>query len=135
MRKLVEFLLARCETHPEEFYEERKSGVQHNWLHQIKTCKKFMTEEEHKAIWDKVSEINLEYTMQRVTEHLLEPKDEALTADSLVDAIKHSYALAGNPMPTKMTLSRTQVELLKAQMENQRELMKIELEAKRFGER
>lgn len=135
MRKMVEFMLARCETHPEEFFEERKSGVKHNWLHHIKTCKKFMTEDEHKAIWEKVSQINLDYTMERITEKLFEPEDEELTADGLVEAIKHSYSLAGNPMPSKMTLSRTQVEMLKTQMEHQRELMKIELEARRFGER
>jgi hypothetical protein len=135
MRKIVEFMLSRMATHPEEFYEERKSGVAHNWLHHIKTCKKFMTEEEYKAVWDKVSEINLEYTMERITEKLFEPEKKGFDEDDLVDALKHSYVTQGKSMPDKMVLSRTQVEMLKTQMEHQRELMKIELEACRLRER
>ena len=130
MRDLVKFLLTRMETHPEEFYQDRKSGVKFNWSQQIKDNKKFMTDDEYKAVWSKYSEINLNRAMQHVTERLLEPEKEAFTQESLVEAIKNSYALAGNPMPSKIALSRTQVELMKQQMEHQRELMKIELEAR-----
>jgi hypothetical protein len=62
------------DTHPEEFYQDRKSGVKFNWSHQIKDNKKFMTEDEYKAVWGKYSEINLERAMQEVTERLLSPE-------------------------------------------------------------
>jgi hypothetical protein len=64
------------ETHPEEFYQDKKSGVKFNWSHQIKDNKKFMTEDEYKAVWSKYSEINLERSMQEITERLLAPSDE-----------------------------------------------------------
>jgi len=77
MRDLVRFLLTRMETHPEEFYQDRKSGVKYNWSHQIKDNKKFMTEDEYKAVWSKYSEINLERSMQEITERLLAPEPES----------------------------------------------------------
>lgn len=76
MRDIVKFLLTRMETHPEEFYQDKKSGVKFNWSHQIKDNKKFMTEDEYKAVWSKYSEINLERSMQEITERLLAPSDE-----------------------------------------------------------
>lgn len=78
MSKLGEFLLARADTHPEEFYEDRAGSVKHNWMHYIKQFKKFMPEEEYKAIWEKISVINLDYAMERVTEKLFEPEDGAV---------------------------------------------------------
>jgi len=121
MRDLVRFLLTRMETHPEEFYQDRKTGVKYNWSHQVKDNKKFMTEDEYKAVWSKYSEINLNRTMQEITERLLapEPRKEEFTQESLVEAVKNSYALAGNPMPSRIALSRTQIELMKQQMKHE----------------
>lgn len=133
MRKMVEFLLARCDTHPEEFYEERKSGVKHNWLHYFKTCKKFMTEEEHAAIWEKVSQINLDYTMERITEKLFEPEDEEFTQESLVEAIKNGYVTQGHSIPNEIVRSKVQINLLKAQIEKQRDEMKHQLDTYRYS--
>jgi hypothetical protein len=76
MRKIVEFLLARADTHPEEFYEDRKPSTKQHWMHYVKQYKKFMTEEEYKAVWEKVSAINLDYAMEQVTNKLLAPSDE-----------------------------------------------------------
>lgn len=118
MRDIVKFLLARMETHPEEFYQDRKSGVKFNWSHQIKDNKKFMTEDEYKAVWSKYSEINLERSMQDVTERLLAPEPTS-------EIMEQGY---GQPLTDAMVYMQQQ----KVQMEHQRELMKIELEARRF---
>jgi flagellar hook-basal body complex protein FliE len=106
------------ETHPEEFYQDRKSGVKFNWSHQIKDNKKFMTEDEYKAVWSKYSEINLERSMQDVTERLLAPEPTS-------EIMEQGY---GQPLTDAMVYMQQQ----KVQMEHQRELMKIELEARRF---
>lgn len=82
MRDIVKFLLARMETHPEEFYQDKKSGVKFNWSHQIKDMKKFMTDDEYKAVWGKYSEINLERAMQNVAERLLAP--EPVTREAVI---------------------------------------------------
>jgi len=119
MRKLIEFLLTRMDTHPEEFLQNRKPDVKHNWVHIIKDNKKFMTDDEYKAIWEKFSEINMEQAIEDVTNKLFEPVGE-----EWIDEFKS--------MPAGSTLSRTQVDMIKHQMEHQRELMKIELEARRF---
>lgn len=131
MSKLVEFLLARAETHPEEFYEDRKSGVKHNWMHYVKQNKKFMSEEEYHAIWEKVSAINLEYQMERVTEKLFEPEDEELNEDSLVDAVRNMYQIKNN-QPQKLVVSQQQAEILKAYYERQKEQTKLALETSVF---
>ena len=122
MRDLVRFLLTRMETHPEEFYQDRKSGVKYNWSHQIKDNKKFMTEDEHKAVWSKYSEINLERSMQEITERLLSPEPTS-------EVMEQGYG-----QPLKLSMSKPQIDMIKAQMEHQRELMKIELETRRFTE-
>lgn len=95
MRDIVKFLLTRMETHPEEFYQERKSGVKFNWSHQIKDNKKFMTEDEYKAVWSKYSEINLERAMREVTERLLAPEptseimEQGYYAQPLTEAVAY----------------------------------------------
>ena len=133
MRKLVEFLLARCDTHPEEFYEERKSGVKHNWLHHVKTCKKFMTDEEYAAVWEKVSEINLNYVMERVTEKLFEPEDEELTEEAFAAALKNAYWANGQSTPSKIMMSQTQLELMKKQFYDQKKEIEEEVRKVRFN--
>lgn len=132
MSKLGEFLLARADTHPEEFYEDRKSGVKHNWMHYIKQNKKFMSEEEYRAIWDKVSAINLEYQMEKVTEKLFEPEDEEVfDASTLGSAIQK---LAGQPVnygqPTKIVANQAQIDMIKKLYETkyQQDQLKMQVE-------
>ncbi len=121
MRDIVKFLLARMETHPEEFYQDRKAGVKFNWSHLIKDIKKFMTDDEYKAVWGKYSEINLERAMQDVTERLLSPEPTS-------EIMENGYY--AQPLTDAVAYMQQQ----KVQMEQQRELMKIELEARRFKE-
>ena len=121
MRDLVKFLLTRMETHPEEFYQDRKTGVKYNWSHQVKDNKKFMTEDEYKAVWSKYSEINLNRTMQEITERLLSPEPTS-------EIVEQGYY--GQPLTDAVAYYQQQ----KVQMEHQRELMKIELAARRFIE-
>lgn len=114
MRDLVRFLLTRMETHPEEFYQDRKSGVKYNWSHQIKDNKKFMTEDEYKAVWSKYSEINLERAMQDVTERLLSPEPIPATVEDYYE-------------PTTDALAYYQQQ--KLQMEQQRDLLRKQADA------
>ena len=117
MRQLVEFILGRMDTHPEEFYQDRKTGVKFNWTHLIKDNKKFMSDEEYKIIWDKFSEINLAHAMEQVTERLLAPSDEVElhgfgNAPVRVEGDAVTYAM-----------QKLQVEEIKARMEHQRQIM------------
>lgn len=134
MSKLGEFLLARADTHPEEFYEDRKSGVKHNWLHHVKQNKKFMSEEEYNAIWEKVSAINLDYQMERVTEKLFEPEDEEVfDSTSFGAAVAKVAGQAVNyGQPTKIVANHAQVELIKKQLEYKKAQMKMALETSMF---
>jgi hypothetical protein len=109
------------ETHPEEFYQDRKTGVKYNWSHQVKDNKKFMTDDEYKAVWSKYSEINLNRTMQEITERLLSPEPTS-------EIVGQDYYLP--PLTDAVAYHQQQ----KVQMEHQRELMKIELAARRFIE-
>jgi hypothetical protein len=120
MRDLVKFLLTRMETHPEEFYQDRKTGVKYNWSHQVKDNKKFMTEDEYKAVWSKYSEINLNRAMQEITERLLSPEPTS-------EIMEQGY---GQPLTDAMVYMQQQ----KVQMEQRRELMEIEQAARRFIE-
>jgi len=121
MRDLVKFLLTRMETHPEEFYQDRKTGVKYNWSHQVKDNKKFMTEDEYKAVWSKYSEINLNRAMQEITERLLSPEPTS-------EIMEQGYG-----QPQTLTMTKVQVEMMKHQMEHQRELMKHELDALKYA--
>lgn len=56
MHHAVEILLARMESHPEEFVQ----GSRGQWLHQIDRNKKFFNEEERDAVTAKLRQINLD---------------------------------------------------------------------------
>lgn len=75
MRQAVEFLLERMDSHPEEFYQHRPSGVKHHWVGLINDNKKFFTEEEAEAIRLKLSEINMDRFSQAIAERLLAPEE------------------------------------------------------------
>lgn len=113
MRDIVKFLLTRMETHPEEFYQDRKSGVKFNWSHQIKDNKKFMTEDEYKAVWSKYSEINLERSMQEITERLLAPEPNEIEL--------HGFGFADHKVQGDAVAYMQQQ---KVQMEQQHDLLR-----------
>jgi hypothetical protein len=128
MRDIVKFLLARMETHPEEFYQDKKSGVKFNWSHQIKDNKKFMTDDEYKAVWGKYSEINLERAMRDVTERLLAPEP---VVEELV-GFGNALAKAEGKSVAYAMKNRYQIEEIQAQMEYQRKMMEQNLKASVF---
>jgi hypothetical protein len=136
MRKIVEFMLTRMDTHPEEFLESKKQGVKHNWMGYYKSIKKFLSEEENKAIWGKLSEINLDETMSHITQKLLEPEDEELsesTFDAAIRSIKQGYITQGQATPSKIMISTTQLEMLKMQVEKQKADMKHHMDTYRYS--
>jgi hypothetical protein len=106
------------ETHPEEFYQDKKSGVKFNWSHQIKDNKKFMTEDEFKAVWGKYSEINLERAMREVTERLLAPEPDEVELHGFGNA---PVRAEGQSVAYAMQQYRTAE--IKAQMEHQKQLL------------
>lgn len=128
MRDIVKFLLARMETHPEEFYQDKKSGVKFNWSHQIKDMKKFMTDDEYKAVWGKYSEINLERAMQDVAERLLAP--EPVTREAVIGEFDSDGVLQSQVAYTMK--NRYQIEEIQAQMEYQRKMMEQRLKSSVF---
>lgn len=130
MSKLVEFLLARAETHPEEFYEDRKADVKHHWMHYVKQYKKFMTEEEYRAIWGKVSEINLEYAMEQVTNKLLTPEPEA----DYMTAFGSAHVRAEGQQVAYALQHRYGIEEIQAKIEYQRQQMEKHLKTSVFDE-
>ena len=96
MRDAVKFFLDRMETNPDEFLQDRSGGVKHNWLGEIGSYKKFFTEEEGKAIFSKIGNINLDALKQRITYKLLETEqqeEEELSKQSLQEAINKIQAM------------------------------------------
>jgi hypothetical protein len=113
MRQIVEFMLTRMDTHPEEFLQEKKQGVKHNWMGYYKNIKKFLTEEENQAIWSKLSDINLEDTMGHITQKLLEPENEEV--HEAFDAYKYGQ---------RIVASHEQMEAIKLAQKRQMEQMR-----------
>lgn len=128
MRKLIEFLLTRMDTHPEEFLQNRKADVKHNWVHIIKDNKKFMTDEEYKAVWEKFAEINMEQAIEEVTHKLFEPERDSF--DDAIDALKYYTQGKGgnNNQPSKMVVSPTQLKMIQQQYQLHKEKQKAEME-------
>lgn len=113
MRQIVEFMLNRMDTHPDEFLQEKKREVKHNWMGYYKNIKKFLTEEENQAIWSKLSDINLEDTMSHITQKLLEPEPENI--HEAFDAYNY-----GN----RLVASQEQIEAIKLAQKRQMEQMR-----------
>lgn len=70
MNKGVEILLARMESHPEEFTRDGDK-----WEHLFNHYKKYMTEEDKQAFWDKLCEVRTQEFTERVIKALLADKD------------------------------------------------------------
>lgn len=135
MRKLIEFLLNRMDTHPEEFLQNRKADVKHNWVHIIKDNKKFMTDEEYKAVWEKFSEINMEQAIEDVTSKLFEPERDSFNEDAILDALKMYTQGRGDntTQPSKMVVSPTQLKMMQQQYQLYQEKLKAEIEMAKLG--
>ena len=96
MRDAVKFFLDRMETNPEEFTQNRSIGVKHNWLDEINANKKYFTEEEGKAIYAKIGNINLNKLKEHIVNKLLvseQEEKEELSQASLQKAFNEIQAL------------------------------------------
>lgn len=71
MNKGVEILLARMESNPEEFLRDSD-----RWEHLFNHYKKYMTEDDKQAFWNKLCEVRTQEFTERVIKQLLEEKEE-----------------------------------------------------------
>ena len=72
MHHAVEILLARMESHPEDFEPNAKG----HWQHWHNTYKKFFNEEERELVSAKLREINLNRMSQDMMEGMVEGEPE-----------------------------------------------------------
>ena len=68
----VKILLARMESHPEEFLRDSD-----RWEHLFNHYKKYMAEEDKQAFWDKLCEVRTQEFTERVIKQLLADKEKA----------------------------------------------------------
>lgn len=72
MNKGVEILLARMESHPEEFARDND-----RWEHLFNHYKKYVSDQDKQVFWDKLCEIRSQEFTERVIKALLADKEEA----------------------------------------------------------
>ena len=106
MRQPVELLLSRMDSHPDEFLIEPKSGTSNKFVTMINQYRRFFTDEEKKAIDEKLSEVNLNRLLERTMTIIFPPQEDA--ESDVLDA--QAYA-------TQMTLNKTQILLHQKFME------------------
>lgn len=106
MHHAVEILLARMESHPEDFEPNAKG----HWQHWHNTYKKFFNEEERELVSAKLREINLNRMSQDMMESMVEGEPEiakkkvvmsradilATLRPGLEEIFKEAYADHGN---------------------------------------
>jgi multimeric flavodoxin WrbA len=73
MHHAIEMLLARMESHPEDFSQER-SG---KWLQTINAYKKFFTEEEGIAVRDGLRKINMESMTEDIMKRMVKDEEKS----------------------------------------------------------
>lgn len=105
MRQPVELLLSRMDSHPDEFLIEPKSGTSNKFVTMINQYRRFFTDEEKKAIDEKLSEVNLNRLLERTMTIIFPPPDED---SSVLDS--QGYA-------NQMALNKTQILLHQKFME------------------
>lgn len=83
----IEILLARMESHPEDFVQ----GAGGQWLHQIERNKKYFNQEETDKVKEKLRQINLD----RMTQNLMEAmvKDEEVKPSKIIGTQSQSKAI------------------------------------------
>jgi alpha-amylase/alpha-mannosidase (GH57 family) len=65
----VKILLARMETHPEEFEAEGK------WISSFNSYKKYMTEEEKDVFWKKLCELKMSEFEKKIVKRLMQEEE------------------------------------------------------------
>jgi hypothetical protein len=120
MRDAVKFFLDRMETNPEEFTQDKGGGIKHNWLGEINSYKKFFTEEEGKAVFSKIGNINLAKLKDRIVHKLLvaeQEEQEELSQASLQEAINKIQTIRQQQVVeseiNKLHISRDMYEAMK----------------------
>ena len=101
MNKGIEILLARMESHPEEFARDND-----RWEHLFNHYKKYMTGEDKEAFWDKLCEIRSQEFTERVIKQLLADKEEKKRKE-LIDIqqiVEQGMSLAMKEAYTQHTL-------------------------------
>lgn len=106
MRQPVELLLSRMDSHPDEFLIEPKSGTSNKFVTMINQYRRFFTDEEKKAIDEKLSEVNLNRLLERTMTIIFPPQEEE--ESSVFDS--QGYA-------NQMALNKTQILLHQKFME------------------
>lgn len=106
MRQPVELLLSRMDSHPDEFLIEPKSGTSNKFVTMINQYRRFFTDEEKKAIDEKLSEVNLNRLLERTMTIIFPPQED-----------EESDALDAQGYVTKMALTKTQILLHEKFME------------------
>ena len=73
----LKILIARMETHPEEFENDSK------WISSFNNYKKYMTEEEKDVFWKKLCELKMSEFEKKIVKRLMqeEEPEEQLTLD------------------------------------------------------
>lgn len=82
----IKILLARLESHPEEFLRDSD-----RWEHLFNHYKKYMAEEDKQAFWDKLCEVRTQEFTERVLRELLADKklEERRNLDSISKIVEH----------------------------------------------
>ena len=74
----IEMLLARMDTHPEEFIEG------HKWGRTIQELHKYAEKEESTALNDKLKKVMMQHLTEQIMEELIDPKSETVVPVSVM---------------------------------------------------
>ena len=104
----LKILIARMETHPEEFEAEGK------WISSFNSYKKYMTEEEKDVFWKKLCELKMNEFEKRIVKRLMQeetPKQMELSLDPytgqiLPGSITYTSELLVNKKPTTVKVRK-----------------------------
>lgn len=109
MRQPVELLLSRMDSHPDEFLIEPKSGTSNKFVTMINQYRRFFTDEEKKAIDEKLSEVNLNRLLERTMTIIFPPQE--------VEEEEESPVFDSQGYANQMALNKTQILLHQKFME------------------
>lgn len=97
----LKILIARMETHPEEFEGEGK------WISSFNNYKKYMTEAEKDVFWKKLCELKMNEFEQKIVKRLMQeetPDQMELDLNQHEVAVKKQVELMKAVMATKATV-------------------------------
>lgn len=110
MRQPVELLLSRMDSHPDEFLIEPKSGTSNKFVTMINQYRRFFTDEEKKAIDEKLSEVNLNRLLERTMTIIFPPQE-------VEELVEESPVFDSQGYANQMALNKTQILLHQKFME------------------